>query len=313
MVDNDYTLEGRFKIANENMKQEMNELIIQILYKTGIRKTTTVMINGREFDAVEQTYPDENGIIYFDYSVFEKRIRRGNYYNCHTCELVTEDRGENEFGLVMNMIMIILESCSDSPCYLMHKGNLFNILGYVDLVESLTGKVLNFKNRDNIGKIKGIPVDRHLLYKCILRDDEDELLGFWDSETILLSDQRKEEISEWSDRYKSLKDDDVKSFDMEAVLAKAIAIMSLEWECRYVNKDMVDEFIGNKEVSSYKKAVYLLQKLLEEDMEMFGEFTKTQVLEWILYEIDPEEKESSYSAYMSLLGNKKYRKEFMGF
>lgn len=58
MVDNDYTLEGRFEIANENMKQEMNELIIQILYKTGIRKTTTVMINGREFDAVEQTYPD---------------------------------------------------------------------------------------------------------------------------------------------------------------------------------------------------------------------------------------------------------------
>ena len=54
MVDNDYTLEGRFEIANENMKQEMNELIIQILYKTGIRKTTTVMINGREFDAVEQ-------------------------------------------------------------------------------------------------------------------------------------------------------------------------------------------------------------------------------------------------------------------
>jgi len=44
MVDNDYTLEGRFEIANENMKQEMNELIIQILYKTGIRKTTTVMI-----------------------------------------------------------------------------------------------------------------------------------------------------------------------------------------------------------------------------------------------------------------------------
>ena len=180
--------------------------------------------------------------------------------------MVTEDRGENEFGLVMNMIMIILESYSDSPCYLMHKGNLFNILGYVDLIESLTGKVLTFKNRDNIGKIKGIPVDRHLLYKCILRDDEDELLGFWDSETILLSDQRKEEISEWSDRYKSLKDDDVKSFDMEAALAKAIAIMSLEWECRYVNKDMVDEFIGNKEVSSYKKAVYLLQKLLEEDM-----------------------------------------------
>ncbi len=33
MVDNDYTLEGRFEIANENMKQEMNELIIQILYK----------------------------------------------------------------------------------------------------------------------------------------------------------------------------------------------------------------------------------------------------------------------------------------
>ena len=54
MVDNDYTLEGRFEIANENMKQEMNELIIQILYKTGIRKTTTVMINGREFDAVNR-------------------------------------------------------------------------------------------------------------------------------------------------------------------------------------------------------------------------------------------------------------------
>ncbi len=79
-------------------------------------------------------------------------------------------------------------------------------------------------------------------------------MGILDSETILLSDQRKEEISEWSDRYKSLKDDDVKSFDMEAALAKAIAIMSLEWECRYVNKDMVDEFIGNKEVSILRKS-----------------------------------------------------------
>lgn len=72
--------------------------------------------------------------------------------------MVTEDRGENEFGLVMNMIMIILESYSDSPCYLMHKGNLFNILGYVDLVESLTGKVLTFKtetileNKRNTGR-----------------------------------------------------------------------------------------------------------------------------------------------------------------
>ena len=110
---------------------------------------------------------------------------------------------------------------------------------------SLFLKVLTFKNRDNIGKIKGIPVDRHLLYKCILRDDEDELLGFWDSETILLSDQRKEEISEWSDRYKSLKDDDVKSFDMEAALAKAIAIMSLEWECRYVNKVVEKRWISS--------------------------------------------------------------------
>lgn len=41
MVDNDYTLEGRFEIASEDRKQEMNEFIIQILYKTGIRKTTT--------------------------------------------------------------------------------------------------------------------------------------------------------------------------------------------------------------------------------------------------------------------------------
>lgn len=60
-----------------------------------------------------------------------------------------------------------------------------------------------------------------MLYKCILRDDEDDFWDFWDSETILLSDQRKEEISEWSDRYKSLKDDDVKSFDMEAAAGES--------------------------------------------------------------------------------------------
>ena len=40
MVDNDYTLEGRFEIANENMKQEMNEFIIQILYKTCLLYTS---------------------------------------------------------------------------------------------------------------------------------------------------------------------------------------------------------------------------------------------------------------------------------
>ena len=43
MVDNDYTLEGRFEIANENMKQEMNELIIIVILVNWSRKIAEKM------------------------------------------------------------------------------------------------------------------------------------------------------------------------------------------------------------------------------------------------------------------------------
>ena len=58
--------------------------------KCGIRKTAEMEAAGKKAIVVSPVYPDENGIVSFDYSIFEKKKRKISTYDMNTCELHTK-------------------------------------------------------------------------------------------------------------------------------------------------------------------------------------------------------------------------------
>jgi hypothetical protein len=149
MQDDIYTILGTVSIPEEK-KEEFNGYVMQVLTKTGIRKIREITIAGKKAKVIELPAPDENGIVEFDYSIFEKRERNIATYNMNTCELDTPDRGYREFGLVMNVIMTMQEAYSDGHCYVMDENEPYNIKGTTALIKSLLGIDLEFPGRKRL-------------------------------------------------------------------------------------------------------------------------------------------------------------------
>lgn len=146
MCDDLYKLEGTVMIP-DNKKAEFNRYILQILDVCGIRKTERTELDGRVLTVVRRPTPDGQGIVSFDYSIFEKKKRKTATYNTNTCELVTPDRGYSEFGVVMNMIMVMQEAYSAEHCYFMYKDEPCPVDAYAVLIRSVLGIRLEFSNR----------------------------------------------------------------------------------------------------------------------------------------------------------------------
>lgn len=149
MRDDMYKLAGTVRIP-ENKKNAVNKHVLKLLYLCGIRKTDEMELAGRKISVVEPVAPDENGIVTFDYSIFEKMKREVCTYNMQTCELVTPDRGYQEFGVTMNLVMVLLESFSETPCYLICNGKPVPADGYAALIKGLLGITLSFPNREKL-------------------------------------------------------------------------------------------------------------------------------------------------------------------
>ena len=113
-----YKLEGNVTIP-EDKKAEFSRYVLKILDLSGIRMTEKIELGGQTITVVRRPEPDEDGIVSFDYSIFEKKIRETSTYNMNTCELIAPDRGKLEFAVVMNVIMVMQESYSEMPCYFM--------------------------------------------------------------------------------------------------------------------------------------------------------------------------------------------------
>ena len=75
MRDDLYRLEGTVMIP-DNKKDEFNRYILQILDACGIRKTERIELDGRPITVVRRPEPDGQGIVSFDYSIFEKKKRK---------------------------------------------------------------------------------------------------------------------------------------------------------------------------------------------------------------------------------------------
>lgn len=149
MRDDVYKLAGTVSIP-EDKKAEFNRYILQILEKCGIRKTERIALGGQMITVVRHPIPDEGNIVHFDYSIFEKKKRKTSFYNMNTCELMARDRGYNEFGVVMNMIMVMQESYSEERCYFMCEDKPCSVETYALMIREVLGISLKFPRRSEM-------------------------------------------------------------------------------------------------------------------------------------------------------------------
>ena len=146
-MDNRYWIEGKVSIP-EGRRTEFNENVRKLFRLCGIRKLEEIEIAGKICTVVHEPEPDDRGILSFDYSVFERRKREISTYDMNTCELHVKDRGYEEFGLVMNLIMTMQEAYSTEPCCLMRKDQVISVYGYALMIERTAGIKLTFPNRE---------------------------------------------------------------------------------------------------------------------------------------------------------------------
>ena len=475
MSDYIYTMQGSFSLTNLDKKNEMNELILDILRKTGVGRLTTRNVNGKDISVFRQAAPDDNGIIEFDFSIFEKFHRKGNYYNTNTCELVTPDIGYRHFKIVMILIMTVLEAYSETPYYLMFNNYLSNVKHHARMIEEITGKVLDFKIRahffdttmyfrkieeykDFSYDISRIPFgyckcdrdqfeytfiimrshianykedelvlnkEQKMSYECLnklqananlkdealeyitelmdmsleerklekerkhpldflsdvaeflpapylvqiyaevfsmdftelwlsigkkgywdvtslekesekdsevvqnaarqfknehnlmqvyKRDNEDDFIGIWNNDDMIISSTMKEELEIYKSTYSLIDDDSLNDFDTISELISCLDDLENSWNIRkHIEYNLLEEFLNNKEDICYKKAVYTLRKLINNELLLFPELTESQLRKWVIGNVNTYFYTNRYWHYLDVLSNSTFRKTLFGF
>lgn len=139
-MEDKYWLAGKASVP-EDKKQEFNECVMEVLDRCGIRKRKEITLSGKSVTVLEKPQADENGMVSFDYSIFEKKNRQTSTYDTNTCELQTVDRGVGEFGLAMNLILLLQECYSDGKCVFMVNRRPV----YVDVYMRMLSTILNRK------------------------------------------------------------------------------------------------------------------------------------------------------------------------
>lgn len=307
MDNNTLRLEGEFTLKDLDKRLEMNELILQTLRKTGVGRLTSVEVAGEEIPVFAKAEIDENGIIKFDYSILENIKREGNYYDTNTCELSVADIGFNHFENTICMIMTVLAGYSETECTIMENNKPFKHIGIVALmVEATTGV--------RIEKISKYEPDKHILKNIFKLDSEDKFIGIWESEDIILSEKTKRNIEKYKKIYMEIRDEDVVGYETVNELVKRLSELRTIWNIdKYIDKDLLEEIIDNENNVCFKKAVMVLGKLIDEEVELFAELSETQIRKWILKRADKSEYASIYWQYLDLLSNKPRRREIFGY
>lgn len=131
-------------------RTELNGYVLQVLDKCGIRKTEEMKLDEKVVHVISLPKPNQAGIVSFDYSIFEKKKREIATYNMNTCELIVPDGGYREFEIAMNIIFVLLEAYSDSPCYLMYENKPAYVSLYAEIIRNLLGISLSFPNREKM-------------------------------------------------------------------------------------------------------------------------------------------------------------------
>ncbi len=305
-----YKLAGTLSIP-AGKKDELNRYILQILNKCGIRKTEEMRLDGKTFTVVSLPKPDKDGVVRFDYSIFEKRKRETASYNMNTFELIVPDGGYREFQMAMNIIYVMLESYSETCCYFMRGDKIVNIVGYVELISDLLG--IDLQKTPQKKKELSHNKERVMIqfYRVIERKYEDEFIEFWEDDERNFSDDMRDTFSDWKKWFNEvvLSEDVV----MEAYLAEIIISLELDWKCCLVDKRFVTEFLCHTNDDNYKKALVLYRKIIDKDSAYFPELTQKQAICWILRNNCNDFNFTVMNAFQALLINHKHRMEILGF
>lgn len=81
-MGNQYWLEGKVSIPEEK-RDIFNENVLKLLDYGGIRKLKEMEIGKKAITAARKPRPDGEGIVRFDYSVFENQKRKESCYTMH--------------------------------------------------------------------------------------------------------------------------------------------------------------------------------------------------------------------------------------
>lgn len=172
-----YHLAGNFEITDKN-REKLNREVLELLYQTGIRRVCKIKAPSGEAEvkAVEIPVPDGNGIVSFNYSIFEGIEREMSTYDTNTGILTTTDRGYSEFGLPMNLLLALQESYSTGKCFLMGEEDdkVCGVDGYLALVDAILGVPHTMPGRGKLWDMKLI------LHNCGYPDTAvTDLLSFY--------------------------------------------------------------------------------------------------------------------------------------
>lgn len=297
-----YWVKGELSIPKER-REQMNRIVLELLDKCGIRKTETIELAGSNAKVVRKPSPDKDGIVAFDYSIFERLERKTATYDTNTCCLTAPDRGYAEFGLVMNMIMVLQILHSETVCRFMDDDAGCRIEPYLHVIFS----VITFQED---GPKKRDPDSPYLLYKRFLRDNEDEFLEFWDNDDIILSPQLTGWIDKWKEDFKNGEPGPEIS---EQLLSKTIREICEYWGHRLVDKGFIMDFLRMRNDPDHRKAFRLIREFMDKDLALFPELTPKQAMEWMVRDNRDSKEEILLFALLSLLANHKKRREIFGF
>ena len=84
------------------------------------------------------------------------------------------------------------------------------------------------------------------------------------------------------------------------------------WKCHLLDREFVQELLEHSEDSGYKKLMYMLQEVTDEDVPFFPELTRSQVLRWISPHLIYDERYEFLTVFTDALSNKELRKELFG-
>ncbi len=149
MSDSKYWLVGKINVS-EDKKQEFNAYVMEILRRFGMRKRKEIDVAGEKITILAHPTPDKDGIVAFDYSIFEQKNRDISTYNTNTCELYTVDRGCNEYGLAMNCILLLQECYSNGSCFFMNERKPIYAGVYMDLLSTILNKKIPNNGREKM-------------------------------------------------------------------------------------------------------------------------------------------------------------------
>ena len=147
---------------------------------------------------------------------------------------------------------------------------------------------------------------------------DDDLIYWWDgSDDVVLSDQMIKIIAKWSEELKDIEaeltDDSIADYDMLKALIDLLSQANSSYKRIFAFRTMFYEFIENNKNIHYIAAVKLLEKILDDNWETGKIIERVGRWEFASKNVTFNEGRVTVKRYLSLLANKKLRKQYLGF